>query len=116
MAIAFQHPSGFQISAPSHLVVAGTARRSALANHDLAITRLNLGDGSIDTTFGTNGKVVVALELGGPNAEFASAVVADATRVTVAGTVSRTLNAGADRDFAAVRLITDLSLFVDGFE
>lgn len=116
LAMVFQNPSGFQISAPSHLVVAGTARRSALANHDLAIARLSLGDGSLDTTFGTGGKIVVALELGGPNAEFAAGVVADAGRITVAGTTSRTMNSGADRDFTAVRLIADLSLFANGFE
>ncbi|MBK8286638.1 MAG: hypothetical protein IPK97_18235 [Ahniella sp.] len=115
-AMAFQHPSGFQLASPSHVVVVGTARRSALANHDVAITRLVLSDGSLDPTFGTGGKWVVALELGGPNSEFAKGLVTDATRLTVAATISRTTNLGADRDVAAIRLIADVSLFRNGFE
>lgn len=115
-ALAFQNPAGAAIGAPSHLVVAGHAARDLTQNFDLALARLRLGDGALDTAFGNAGRYVLPLDLGGPNTELITAVAASAQRITLAGSISTPLNNGNDYDFLAVRVIADDRIFRYGFE
>jgi uncharacterized delta-60 repeat protein len=85
------------------IVVAGTVERGG-GNYDFGICRLN-PDGSIDTTFGINGRSVAAFDLGGAKADFANAMVIDPQgRILVAGSAEWN---GSDTDFAVCRLTPD---------
>lgn len=86
------------------IVVVGSTQT---ANRDFAIARY-LRDGSLDGTFGSEGKVVLPLDLGGSNDDVASAVVLQPDgKIVVAGTAS---TADAGDDFVIVRLTTTGSL------
>ncbi len=115
-ALAFQTPAGAVLGAPSHLVVAGHAARDLSQNFDLALARLRLSDGSLDSAFGNGGRYVLPLDLGGPNTELITAVATSTQRITLAGSISTSLNNGNDHDFLAVRVIADDRIFRNGFE
>lgn len=115
-ALAFQTPTGFILFAPSHLVVAGHAQRGLSQNFDLALARLRLSDGALDSTFGNGGRFVFPLDLGGANTEMIAATAAGPQRITLAGWISTSLNNGNDRDFLAVRIVADDRMLRDGFE
>ena len=76
------------------IVVAGLAYNGA--DDDFALVRYNV-DGSLDTTFGTNGKVATGFGLG-QDAAFAVALTPDGKIVTVGYAYN-----GADYDFAVAR-------------
>jgi len=79
-------------------------------NFDFAVTRLN-ADGSIDTSFGTNGKKTIAFDLGGAgkNQDVATCVAIQSDGKIVIGGYTQRGESG-NVDFAIVRLETDGSL------
>lgn len=115
-AIAFQTP-GLLITAPTHVVVAGVALRDISgSNHDIALARLRLTDGSLDPEFGNGGRYLFPIDLGGPDTEFVEAVATTSSRITIAGWISTPLNSGNDRDFLAARFVAEDRMFRNGFE
>lgn len=80
-------------------------------NNDFAVARLNL-DGSLDTSFGTGGKVLIAVGSGDDRAN--SVAIQTDGRIVVAGSA----NNGTNDDFAVVRLnangTLDTSFDMDG--
>lgn len=83
------------------IVVAGFAQYGTSIDYDFAITRFH-PNGTLDYSFGTNGKVRVAFDLGGYKEDKAEAVAIDAYgRIVVAGTVER---GGGNYDFGVTRL------------
>ena len=83
------------------IVLAGNSFNGA--NSDFAVVRYNT-DGSLDTTFGTNGKVVTPIGTGN---EFGYSVALQTDgKIVVAGSSSN----GSNDDFAVVRYNTDGSL------
>ena len=79
-------------------------------NYDFAVTRLN-ADGSLDTSFGTNGKKTISFDLGGEdkNQDVASCVAIQADgKIVIGGYVQRAET--GNFDFGIVRLNTDGSL------
>jgi uncharacterized delta-60 repeat protein len=93
-------------------VVVGSTEPGAFfggGNEDLAITRLN-PDGSLDSSFGLDGKVIVPVDLNGPTNEGGSAVGLQTDgKIVVAGSIRIT---STDQRFIAYRLNPDGS--VDG--
>ena len=88
------------------IVVVGSAIRSAY-DHDFAIVRLNQ-NGSLDSGFGSGGKVGVAFDLGGHLIDGADGVAIQGDgKIIVAGSVE---TAVGDYDFGVVRLNSDGSL------
>jgi uncharacterized delta-60 repeat protein len=73
------------------------------ATADFKVVRFN-ADGSVDTTFGTNGEVVVSLSAG---ADVPRALLLQGTKIVVAGNVDSN---GTDPNFGAIRLNADGSL------
>lgn len=106
---------GSAVQADGKIILVGVAQSDADGNYDFAVTRLN-ADGSLDTTFGTNGKKVIAFDLGGldsngnptldTDAATSVAIQADG-KIVVGGYAQRGLG---NFDFAVVRLNTDGSL------
>ncbi|MFO0938680.1 MAG: FG-GAP-like repeat-containing protein [Gemmataceae bacterium] len=94
-------PSAIALSPDGTIVVAGTVSVGA-TNTDFGVVRF-LSSGGIDTTFGTNGRVVIPFDLGGSFAETASGVsVLPDGRVVVGGTA--TVDSTGNTDFAVARL------------
>jgi uncharacterized delta-60 repeat protein len=78
-------------------------------NFDFAVTRLN-ADGSLDTTFGTNGKKTISFDLGGNdrNQDVATCVkIQPDGKIVIGGYAQRSTG---NFDYAIVRLNTDGSL------
>lgn len=93
------------VQADGKMVAAGYAQRDT-TNHDFAVVRYNR-DGSLDTSFGSGGKVLVAFDLGGPNDDRARAVALQPNgRIVVAGFAADALGPR----FAAARLNADGTL------
>jgi uncharacterized delta-60 repeat protein len=89
------------VQADGKIVVAVSTDRTNAS--DFKIVRFN-ADGSLDTSFGTNGETVVGL---GSLADSPVTVLVDANgKIVVAGSAT----SSTDRDFAVVRLNTDGSL------
>lgn len=80
------------------LVLAGVKYWPSWASSDFAITRFN-GDGSIDSGFGTSGKVVIAVGTSGESAAKLVALQSDG-KILVSGYA----NNGAGHDYALLRL------------
>jgi uncharacterized delta-60 repeat protein len=98
------------------MILVGAVQIDAYGNYDFGVTRLN-ADGSLDTTFGTNGRKVISFDLGGMNAngnvsfnlDVATCVALQADgKIVVGGYAQR--DAYGNFDFAVVRLNTDGSL------
>jgi uncharacterized delta-60 repeat protein len=86
-------------------VLIGGEAGKAGGSSDFAAARLN-ADGTLDTTFGTNGKATVALGLVPNSHDYASGVALQSDgRIILAGTVDAP--GAANQDFAAVRLTGD---------
>jgi uncharacterized delta-60 repeat protein len=106
---------GSAVQSDGKIVVVGFAQATAsdatdANNYDFAVTRLN-ADGSLDTTFGTNGKKTIAFDLGGAghNQDAATCVVIQPDgKIVVGGYTER--DGSGNFDFAIVRLNTDGSL------
>ena len=89
------------VQSDGKIVVAGDSYNGS--NEDFAVLRYN-SDGSLDTTFGTGGKVTTPI---GSSYDFANSVVLQSDgKIVVAGSSSN----GSNYDFAIVRYNTDGSL------
>lgn len=98
--------TGLALQADGKIVLAGPTHPTGDQNDDFAVARLN-ADGTLDTTgFGAGtGKSVVAFDLGGNNADTATAVaIRPNGRIVVVGTTATTANG---TDFAILQLNTD---------
>ncbi len=75
---------------------------------DIAVARLN-DNGSLDTSFGTGGKVTIAYDLGGDKSDSASAAIFDGVNIVIAGTstVSSSSNSNVP---ASNPLVSNLTL------
>ncbi|QEL20259.1 FG-GAP-like repeat-containing protein [Limnoglobus roseus] len=83
------------------IVVVGSAQTGA-ADIDFAVARLN-PDGTLDTTFGSNGIRAFGFDLGGSNIDRATSVAIDSQgRIVVAGYAQT--DAANDYDFAVIRV------------
>ncbi len=104
---------GMALQADGKMILVGTAQVDTDGNYDMAVTRLNV-DGSLDTTFGTNGKKVISFDLGGLDAngnltmdlDVATCVAIQADGKIVIGGYAQRDGTG-NYDFAVVRLNTD---------
>jgi len=106
---------GMAIQADGKMILVGAVQMDAHGNYDFGVTRLN-ADGSLDTTFGTNGKKTISFDLGGNDAngnptlnqDVATCVAIQADgKIVVGGYAQRSQG---NFDFAVVRLNTDGSL------
>jgi len=98
--------AGLAVQTDGKIVLAGYTHVAASANNDFAIARLN-ADGTLDTAgFGAGtGKTVVTFDLGGDNADTATAVTLRPDgRIIVVGSASTAANG---TDFAILQLNTD---------
>lgn len=96
------------VQSDGKVVLVGSAEINTDGNTDFAVTRLNT-DGSLDTTFGTNGKKTIAFDLGGVNTDVATCVAIQSDGKIVIGGYSQITISG-NFDFAVVRLNTNGSL------
>lgn len=107
---------GMALQADGKMILVGAVQVNAYGNYDFGVTRLN-ADGSLDTTFGTNGKKVISFDLGGVdvdgqlslNQDVATCVAIQADGKIVIGGYAQRDGTG-NFDFAVVRLNTDGSL------
>lgn len=90
------------------IVIGGYAQRDGLGNFDFAVVRLNT-DGSLDTTFSSDGKALVAFDYGGMGDDRATGVAIQADgKIVLVGTCQQ--NASGVSDIAMARLNSDGSL------
>ena len=92
--------TGYEVAAQSDGRIAMAGHTSSPAGSDFAVARYN-SDGSLDTTFGTGGKVTT--DFGDVEPGLALVVQSD-RKIIVAGLTE----GGGDRDFAAARYIAGL--------
>lgn len=84
------------------IIVGGYAQSSFNGDYDFAVARLNY-DGSLDTTFGGDGKAIVDFHLGASSDDRATGVaVASDGKIVLGGTAQRSFS--GDTDFALARL------------
>ena len=91
------------IQADGKIVLAGSIQSSLAGDFDFGVVRLKT-DGSLDTSFDTDGKRAVFFDLGGTNEDKANAVVIQPDGKIVVGGYAQN---GSDFDFALARLKTD---------
>jgi uncharacterized delta-60 repeat protein len=95
--------AGVVVDAQNRIVVAGTVAAADAGDFDFGVARL-LENGAPDTSFNSTGLVQVGFDLGGANADTASAIAIDSLgRIVVAGTVQ--ISNFGDTDFGVIRLI-----------
>lgn len=107
---------GMALQADGKMILVGAVQIDVYGNYDFGVTRLN-ADGSLDTTFGTNGKKIIAFDLGGLDSnghlsmdqDIATCVAIQADGKIVVGGYAQRDGTG-NFDFAVVRLNTDGSL------
>ena len=107
---------GMALQADGKMILVGAVQIDALGNYDFGVTRLN-ADGSLDTSFGTNGKKTISFDLGGLSAngsvsfnqDVATCVAIQADGKIVVGGYAQRDGTG-NFDFAVVRLNTNGSL------
>ncbi|MDB5338534.1 MAG: hypothetical protein JWN70_4153, partial [Planctomycetaceae bacterium] len=104
------------VQSDGKIILVGAAQMNTFGDYDFAVTRLN-ADGSLDTTFGTNGKKTISFNLGGVDTDgnlnadldVANCVAIQSDgKIVVGGYAQRDGN--GNFDFAVVRLNTDGSL------
>ncbi len=96
------------IQADGKIVVGGYAQRDSSGNYDFAVARLN-PDGSLDTTFSSDGKALVAFDYGGSGDDRATGVEIQADgKIVLVGTCQQ--DASGAGDMAMARLLSDGSL------
>ncbi|MDB5338745.1 MAG: repeat protein [Planctomycetaceae bacterium] len=107
---------GMALQADGKMILVGAVQIDTYGNYDFGITRLN-ADGSLDTSFGTNGKKVISFDLGGRDADDHLSMDQDvATCVAIQSDGKIVVGGYAQRDgfgnfdFAVVRLNTDGAL------
>ncbi|HEY7986383.1 MAG TPA: cadherin-like domain-containing protein, partial [Methylophilaceae bacterium] len=98
--------SSVALQADGKVVVAGSAQNVG-TGEDFAVARFN-ADGSLDSTFGTNGKVTTNLGPGPSNDDFATSEAIQANGKIVVGGYSTNIN--GNTDFSLVRYNTNGSL------
>lgn len=95
------HAYAVAIDSAGRSVMAGIVQEVGSGNTDFGITRINV-NGSLDTTFGSGGRVVVPFDMGGNKADTARAIAIDHSgRILIAGVVQTT---ATNSDFGIVRL------------
>ncbi|MBL8866992.1 MAG: hypothetical protein JNK93_15650, partial [Planctomycetia bacterium] len=100
--------AGVAIDAQDRIIIAGTVAAADAGDFDFGVARL-LENGAPDTTFNSTGRVQVGFDLGGANADTASAVAIDSQgRLVVAGTVQ--ISNFGDTDFGVIRLLDNGTL------
>jgi len=100
---------------PNMITLAGAALNTNAGNpgFDFAMTRLSM-TGSIDSTFGTNGRYSFGFNLGGSNDDVANALVIRGREAFLAGSTQRaTAN---DTDFVVTRVFVNDTIFGSEFE
>lgn len=80
-------------------------RQAGLRPGESLERRAMFSAGSLDSSFGSGGKVTAAFDIGGSNADWAQAMTVDSSGRTVV--VGRARNAGGSDDFAVARFRTD---------
>ncbi|MDB5385717.1 MAG: repeat protein [Planctomycetaceae bacterium] len=90
------------VQSDGKIVLVGAAETDTNGGSDFAVTRLN-ADGSLDTTFGTNGKLTIAFDLGGDKTDVATCVAIQTDGKIVVGGFSQVTISG-NFDFSAARL------------
>ena len=94
------------IQADGKIVLTGWSQGAGF-NSDFVAVRLH-SDGSVDTSFGSQGRAVVSFDLGGQDRdESAAAALQSDGKIVLVGSVERW---NLDFDFGIVRLLTDGSL------
>jgi uncharacterized delta-60 repeat protein len=94
--------TGVAVAPDGRIVVGGWAAKSASGNTDFAVVRLD-ASGSIDETFGSAGKKLIAFNAGGAGADKANGLVVQPDgRIVLAG--SAQMSKRGDYDFAIARL------------
>jgi uncharacterized delta-60 repeat protein len=100
--------TGVAIDAQNRIVIVGTVAAGVAGDFDFGVARL-VENGELDTSFNTTGRLQIGFDLGGANADSASAVGIDANgRIVVAGTVQ--ISNFGDTDFGVVRLLENGTL------
>lgn len=100
--------AGVAVDAKDRIVVAGTVAAADAGDFDFGVARL-LVNGAPDTSFNSTGRVQIGFDLGGANADTASAIALDVPdRIVVAGTVQ--ISNFGDTDFGVVRLLENGTL------
>ncbi len=106
---------GMVLQPDGKMILVGAVQIDTYGNYDFGVTRLN-ADGSLDTSFGTNGKKIISFDLGGRDADdhlsldqdIATCVALQSDgKIVVGGYAQRGLG---NFDFAVVRLNTDGAL------
>jgi uncharacterized delta-60 repeat protein len=95
-------PRGLALQSDGKLVVVGRAFGGTL--DDFGVARFNT-NGTLDTDFGTNGKVLI--DINGSFDEAIVSLIQPDGSIVVAGTGGTSGPLGVDSDFAAVRLTSD---------
>lgn len=97
------------------IIVVGSAQ-NGVTDIDFAVARLNV-DGTLDTTFGSNGLRAIGFDLGGNNVDRATSVAIQSDGMIVVAGFAQ-VDAGTDTDFAVARLTEtgdlDATFDVDG--
>lgn len=93
------------VAPDGQIVVAGYSQISASSNTDIAVARLNRLDGSLDTSFDTDGLKTIALDIGGDLDDRANAVEVQVDGKILLGATAQASD--TDFNFAAVRLNTN---------
>ncbi len=92
----------------NRIVIAATVDQSTPGDTDFALARF-LPDGSLDTSFDTDGRAVVAFDRGSSNVDRAAGIAFAADgRIVVAGTIDTTT--AGDTDIGVARLVSSTSL------
>lgn len=94
------------------LLGGGTIADDPLDGLDMAFARLD-SHGDLDPSFGTGGRVIVPLNVGGNNSEGVEAMAVVAGRIYGAGSVDY---ASGNQNWAVVALIDDTIIFTDDFD
>jgi len=95
---------GIAIQSDQKIVAVGRSSDSTNTNSDFSLARYNT-DGSLDSTFGTGGKVLTAIGSTGDNYAHSVAIQSDGNIVAAGFSYN-----GSDSDFALVRYTTSGSL------
>lgn len=100
--------AGVVIDSQGRIVLAGSVAAAAAGDFDYGIARLKT-NGSLDTDFNADGRLIIGFDLGGANVDTASAIAIDSqSRIVVAGTVQ--ISNFGDVDFGVVRILPNGTL------
>ncbi len=94
--------TGVAIDRLGRIVLGGYTQRNSTGDYDFAAARFNTF-GNLDTSFSSDGKAVVAFNLGGSRDDRANGVAVDSFNRVVLGGYTQRVSSG-DYDFAAARL------------